>query len=78
MSYSAYFKNKGRIRLFQISQKERLFISYDNQVLLGVMSQCGSPSCTLQKRSSSPPHFGQEENIPGHSSHLKEELTDLL
>ena len=33
-------KNKGGIGLFQISQKERLFISYNNQVLLGVISQC--------------------------------------
>ena len=32
-------------------------ISYDNQVLLGVILRCGFPSCTLQ--------FGQEENLPG-------------
>ena len=42
-------KNKGGVGIFQISQKKRLFISYDNQVLLGVISQCGLPSCTLQK-----------------------------
>ena len=31
-------KNKGGVGLFQISQKESLFISYENQVLLGVIS----------------------------------------
>ena len=39
-------------------------------MLLGVISQCGSASCTLQKRffaSSSPLQFGQEENILGHA-----------
>ena len=40
--------------------------SYDNQVLLGLFSQCNPPSCTLQKRPSSPIQFGREENIPGH------------
>ena len=30
-------KNKERVGLFQISLKERLFISYDNQVLLGYL-----------------------------------------
>ena len=42
-------------------------MSYDNQVLFGVISQCGSPSCTLQKRPFSPFQFGQEENMLGHS-----------
>ena len=41
---------------------------YDNQELLGVISKYGPPSCTLQKGSSSPMHFGQEENISGHST----------
>ena len=44
------FKNKGGVGLFQISQKERLFISYNNQVLLGIISQCGPSSCTLSKK----------------------------
>ena len=35
------------------------FISYDNQVLLGVILQCGFPSCNLQ--------FGHKENIRGNS-----------
>ena len=52
-------KNKGQVRLFQILQKEILFLSYDNQALLGVILQCGFPPCTLQ--------LGQEQNIHGHS-----------
>ena len=40
MSYTAYWqggliKNKGGLGLFQISQKERIFISYNNKGLLG-------------------------------------------
>ena len=55
--------------LFRISQKgETFFISYNNQVRLGVISQCGHHSCTLQNRPSSPFQFGQEDNIPGHLS----------
>ena len=38
-----------------------LFIFYNNQVLLGVVSQCSPPSCTLQERLSSPLQFGQKE-----------------
>ena len=64
-------QNKGELGLFQISQKERFFISCDNQVLLGVISQRRLLSCTLQIRSSSPLQFGQEENIPGHSTERK-------
>ena len=40
----------------------------DNQVLLGLISQCDPFSCIRQKRPSSSFQFGQEENIPGHSS----------
>ena len=47
------------------------FISYDNQVLLGVISQCGAPSCTLQKRHFFPLQFGQEENISRYSIERK-------
>ena len=50
-------KNKGGVGLFQISQKEKILISYDNQVLMRVISQCAP---------SSPFHFGQEDRIPGH------------
>ena len=38
---------------------------------LGVISQYGAPSCTLQKRPSSPLQFGQEENITGQSIERK-------
>ena len=34
---------------------------------MGVIPQFDPPYCTLQKRSSSPIQFGQEENLPGHS-----------
>ena len=44
--------NKGGVRLFRISQKERRWVAF---------------SCSLIKRPSSPLQFGQEENIPGHS-----------
>ena len=50
----ALSKSWGRI----ISNFTKGEISYDNQVLLGVILRCGFPSCTLQ--------FGQEENLPGH------------
>ena len=56
-------QRRGRI----ISNFTKFFISYDSQVLLRVTSQCGHPSCTLRKRSSSPLQFDQEKNIPGHS-----------
>ena len=53
--------------LFRISQKERIFfVSYNNQVLLGVISRC-APLCNLQKRPSFSLQFGQEENILGYS-----------
>ena len=54
------------VGLFQISQKRDFFISYDNQVFLGVISQYGPPSCNLQKRPSSPLQFGEKENMPKH------------
>ena len=63
-------KNKGGVELFQISQKEKLFhLLYDNQVLLGIISQCacGPPSWTLQKRHFFPLQFGKKNNIFGHS-----------
>ena len=43
------------------------FISYENQILLGVISQYGTPSCTLQKRPSSLLYADQEENISRNS-----------
>ena len=44
------------------------YIFYDNRVLLGLISQCGTPSWTLQKRPSSSLQFGQEKNMPVHSN----------
>ena len=44
-------KNKGGVGLFQITQKRDFFICYINQVLLGIISRCGAPSCTLRKKS---------------------------
>ena len=43
-------KNKGRIGLFKISQKERLFYLLYNQMLLGIISQCGPTSCALPRK----------------------------
>ena len=62
-----FFKVVG---LFQISQKEWLFYLLWQQGALGVdltMWPCKKGCCTLQKRLSSPPQVGQEENISGHS-----------
>ena len=59
-------QRRGRI-ILNFTKRETLFVFYDNQVLLGVISRCGFPSCTLQKRPSSSLQFCQEENIPGHS-----------
>ena len=61
---------KKAVGLFHKFHKRRDFsISYDSQVLLGVILQCGFPSCILQ--------FGQKENIPGHSA-VNTELSDLF
>ena len=59
------------VGLFQISQKFRLLISYDNQVLLVVIAQCSPLFCTFQKRPLYPLQIGQIENIPGHSVERK-------
>ena len=61
-------KKQRNVALFEISKKERLFTSYDKQVLLGVISEWSPTSCTLQKRPSFPLYFGQEEERPGHSN----------
>ena len=60
-------KKQRRGRIIQIHKRRDFFISHDNQVLLGIISQFGPPSCTLQKRSFFPLQFGQEENISGNS-----------
>ena len=40
---------------FKYSKRRDFFISFDNQVLLRAISQCGSVSYPVQKRPSSPP-----------------------
>ena len=59
-------QRRGRI-FFKFHKRGDFLISYDNQVLLGVISQCAPPTRTLQERPSSPIQFGQEENLPGYS-----------
>ena len=71
MPCSAYLqggliKNKGGVLLVQISQK-RLFHLLWQPSALGVISQCDTYSCALQKRPSFSLQFGLAENIPGHS-----------
>ena len=41
---------------FKFHKRRDFFISYDNQVLFGIILQCGFHSCILQ--------FSQDENIP--------------
>ena len=48
-------------------KKRDCFFSYDNQVLLGVISQCGFPFWTLHKKTFLSLYFGQKENILEHS-----------
>ena len=50
-----------------LTRGETFFISYNNEVLLEVISRCGTPPWILQKKL---PlfQFGQEENMPGHST----------
>ena len=50
---------------------ERLFISHDKQILLGVISQGGPHPCTFQKKPSSPFQFGQDENMHVHSIEMR-------
>ena len=48
-------KKQRRGRIFSYFRKGEIFISYDNQALLGVISKCGPSIWTLQERPSSPP-----------------------
>ena len=52
-------------------KRSDFFFSYDNQVLLEVISQFDLPFWTPQERTSFPLQFGQEENIPEHSIESK-------
>ena len=66
---------RGRI-ISNFTKGETFFITYDNQVLLGVISQCGPPSCTLQKG-----HlllFSLTKKRIYLDTQLKVELTDLF
>ena len=54
-------------QVFTFHKRRYLFIFYDNQVLLVVISQCGPTSCTFQTGLPLPLQFGQEKNISGHS-----------
>ena len=59
---------RGRI-ISNFTKGETLIIFYDNQVFLGIISQCGHPSYTFQKIFTlySPLQLRQEENIRGYS-----------
>ena len=59
-------QRKGAI-ISNLTKRKAFFISYNNQVLLGVISQCGPLLVPSKKRSSCPLHSGQEETISGHS-----------
>ena len=50
-----------------LTKGETFFISYNNELLLEVISRCSNPPWSLQKKQ---PlfQFGQEENMPGHST----------
>ena len=76
-------QRSGRI-IFKFHKRTDFFVFYDNQVLLGVISQCAPsppppppppkkpppppPLLPLQRRPSSSLQFGHEENIPGYST----------
>ena len=57
--------SKDRV-ISNFTKRETFFISYNNQVLLEVISSC-APPCNLKKRPSFPLQFGQKENILGYS-----------
>ena len=65
-----------RGRIISNFTKKKLFISYDNQLLLGVISQCASPSSTLKKGLPLPFTLAKKRTYP--DTHLKGELTDLF
>ena len=82
MSCNTYFlsggliKGKGGAKLFQSSEKERLFISYDNQVLLGIISQCDPPLEPSKK--GLPLLFTLAKKRTYLDTQLKWEYTDLF
>ena len=74
--YQGLTRNKGWVGLFQISEKDRLFIPYDNQMLLEVISQC-SPLLALFKKGT-PLLFRLAKKRRYLDTQLKGELTDLF
>ena len=68
-------QRRGRI-ISNITKRETFFISHYNQVLLGVISQCGPPSCTLKKGFPLP--FSLAKKRIYLDIQLKAELTDLF
>ena len=55
--------------LFQISQKERFFRLLYQPSALGIISQSGSPLCTLPKKVFLSPSVGvQEDNLSGNAT----------
>ena len=73
MSCSAFLlgcliKNKGGVGLFQISQKVGIFHLLWKPSAIETNLTMWPPSCTLQKRPSSPLQFVKIENICGNSA----------
>ena len=64
-------QRRGSI-ILNFTKRRDFFISYDNQVLLGVISQCGPLSCTL------PLPFSFAKKRIYLDTQLKAELTDLF
>ena len=60
-------KQQRKGRIISNFTKGQTFLSFMITSALGVISECGPPSCTLQKRASSL-QFGEEGNIPGDST----------
>ena len=67
----ALISNKWGVGSFQIYQKDRLFHPLWQPSTLGGNPTMLPPSCTFQKWPSPSLYFGQEENIPGHSTEKK-------
>ena len=81
MSCRAYLsggliKKKGEVGLFQISQKERLFISYDKQVLLAVTHNV--VPLLAPSKNGLPLPFTLAKKRTYLDTQLKGELTDLF
>ena len=59
-------KTKEAWNYFKFHKMRDFFISYDNQVLLRITSQCGPRSCALPRKIF-PLQFGKKENTSGNS-----------